>query len=361
MKADIIDLLNKKPGLKGREIAKLLGLDKKDVNSLLYNDATDDFQQKDLLWFIRPKSVVVRVEKTGWLSALDFDDILSRSPDLWLDSTPEIRFEFHNCSIMLGAIARILSLVNQLACVGKKIILDFSECSESFSYLCRVGLFDALNQAVQVFPKVQDHSTHYGKNIKLMEFVSIPAGTEESNLPKRLKDAFVELAGDQYANTAFGFIAEYINNIIEHSQTPIPGVAALQVYGKGAKRKKVQTIFSDSGRGIIGTIRPVLKSRYPLLHKKYPLKGKDSDVNLLKEVLEFGGVSGAQDADFKGRGLGLKVSARNAAKFDATICVRQETFELTLKYRQGALHDCTSRTKLQKILGTHICFDFYLD
>lgn len=192
-----------------------------------------------------------------------------------------------------------------------------------------------------------------------MEFVSIPANTEKTDLPTKLKSSFIDLAGEEHANSAFGFMSEYINNIIEHSQTPIPGVAALQVYGKN--RTKVQTVFSDSGKGIIGTLRPVLAERYPELHKQYPEQQENSDIFLLKEVLEKGEVSGADDENYKARGLGLKLSAKNAAKFDATICVRQEDFELTLKYRGGTLSDYSFCTDLKKLKGTHICFDFFLD
>lgn len=361
MKDEIVGVLNATPGLKGREIAKKLRVEKKVVNSFLYHDKSGQFVATDDKWYLGSQPTVIRVEKVGWLRATDFDEILGLHEDVWSDSVERVKFEFCNCAILLGAIARILSLVNQLSYVGKNVTLDFSQCEDSFSYLCRVGLFEELDADVLVTPKVKDHSNHYGTNSKLMEFVSIEADTTQTDLPARLKKSFVELAGEQYANTAFGFIAEFINNIIEHSKTPVPGVAALQVYGKGDKRKKVQTVFSDSGVGIIGTLRRVLSTRYPELSDKYPEDMRNSDVYLLKEVLERGGVSGANDENYKGRGLGLKLSAKQAAKFDATTCVRQEFFELTIKYRDGELFDYSYRTDLKKILGTHICFDFYVD
>ncbi|CAE6919626.1 ATP-binding protein [Vibrio alginolyticus] len=359
MKRKIIALLTKSPGLKGREIAKTLGFDKKAVNSFLHHDESGTFVKNDNQWSLAIKESTVRIAKNGWLTTSDLDDLLTKCEDVWSDDFDTVRFEFSKCAILLGAVARLLCLVNQLAASGKKVVLDFSDCRDSFTYLCRVGLFETVDPSVAIIPEVEDLSCHYGQNKKVMEFVTIEANTQETNLPTKLKNAFIELAGEEHANSAFGFMSEYINNIIEHSQTSIPGVAALQVYGK--TRTKVQTVFSDSGEGIVGTLRPVLAERYPRLHSKYPLKKRDSDILLLKEVLEKGGVSGARDENYKARGLGLKLSAKNAAKFDAKICVRQEKFELTLKYKDGKLDDYFYRTDLKKLEGTHICFDFYID
>lgn len=361
MKAKIIDVLDKSPGLKGKEIARKLCIDKRTVNSFLYHDQSGIFIERNNEWFLATQSVVViQFNKTGWLTTTDFESLLSKGGDIWSESIKGVKFDFCNCSILLGAIARLLALVNQLAHHGKQVTLDFTKCSKSFSYLCRVGLFETIDESVTVFPEIEDRSCHYGKNTKVMEFVLIPAKTEQTDLPAKLKRSFIDLVGEQHSNAAFGFIAEFINNIIEHSETPTPGVAALQVYGKGTPKAKVQTVFSDCGKGIIGTLRPVLAARYPKLYNKYPEHQTNSDIELLKEVLKFGGVSGANDINFSGRGLGLKLSAKQAAKFDATICVRQEGFELTIAYREGLLFSCSHSSDLKKILGTHICFDFYL-
>ncbi len=360
MKSEIQLLLHNNPGLKGREIAKRLNLNKKSVNSFLHHDDSGLFTCSDDRWYLSDKETVVEIAKTGWLRISDFENILMEQEDLWSSSVDRIRLKFCDCSILLGAISRILCLVNQLAHEGKDITLDFSECEGSFTYLCRVGLFDELDGSINVVPEVQDSSCHYGKNNKVMEFVSIPYQTEHTDLPSKLKQSFIALAGEEHANTAFGFIAEFINNIIEHSESPIPGVAALQVYEKGGIGKNVQTVFSDSGKGIVGTLRPVLKSRYSDLFEKFPEDNSESNAMLLKEVFESGGISGAKDPNYKSRGLGMKVSAKNAAKFDATICIRQECFEITMKYRGGKVHEFYFYENLTKMLGTHICFDFYL-
>ncbi|ENP0848531.1 ATP-binding protein [Vibrio vulnificus] len=361
MKAKIVDVLATTPGMKGREIAKKLGVEKKIVNSLLYHDDSGLFFAKESCWFLNCKDVVIKLNKEGWLTTKDFESLLCESCDLWNNSVESIKFEFNGCAILLGAIARILSLVNQLAIEGKRVTLDFTECTQSFTYLCRVGLFEILDTSVEVVPEIQDYSCHYGQNNKVMEFVSIESKTLQTDLPAKLKKSFVDLAGQQHANSAFAFISEFINNIIEHSHTPIPGVAALQVYGKENCRKKVQTVFSDSGKGIVGTLRPVLALRYPKLAEKYPPNKQHSDILLLKEVLVRGGISGANDPEYAGRGLGLKVGAKQAAKFDATVRVRQETYELVLRYRNGTLNSDEFKTNLMKMNGTHICFDFFIN
>lgn len=359
---EIKSVLKDTPGLKGREIAKKLGKQRKEINSYLSRNSEGLYQdENDYKWYLADSCETLCFDKKGWLRVADFEKLLSSNEDLWAGDITDIKLEFHDCAILLGAITRIVCLVNQLAAAGKTVTLDFTNCSSSFSYLCRVGLFEILNDTVEVVPEIQDYTCYYGKNKKVMEFVEIEAGTKQTDLPTKLKRSFVELAGEEHANTAFGFIAEFINNIIEHSNTPIPGVAALQVYSRGDDRKKIQTVFSDSGKGIIGTLRPVLEERYPKLEAKYPASKEDADVSLLKEVLLYGGVSGADDENYAGRGLGLKLSAKQAAKFNATVCVRQENFELTIYYRNGAYDHSFHRTNLKKINGTHICFDFHLD
>ncbi len=359
MENDIANVLREQPGLTGRQIAKVLGVTKKEVNSFLHHDDSGRFSATDNHWSLEESGVQICFDQDRWLVASKFEELLCASPDLWDADKDLITFRFVNCNILLDAISRILALVNQLASEGKQVTLDFSQCKESFGYLCRVGLFEVIDPRIVVVPEVKDCSEHYGQNNKVMEFVSIAPNTTETDLPSKLKTAFVNLAGDKHANAAFAFMSEFVNNIIEHSNTPVAGFAALQVYG--GQRKKIQTVFSDSGDGIIGTLRPVLKERYPSLYNKYPQNIPSDNAKLLKEVFEFGGVSGANDTEYEGRGLGLKVSAKTASKFDATIRIRQANFELELGYSGGKMNTDKVFYDLNKLNGTHICFDFYLE
>jgi hypothetical protein len=101
-----------------------------------------------------------------------------------------------------------------------------------------------------------------------------------------LKQSFVSLVGkNEYSQPAFTVISELFGNVRDHSKSEILGFAALQLY-KG-KRPHIQTVVSDSGRGIIGTLRPILESKYPKLARKFPLSNPEADALLLKEVFDM--------------------------------------------------------------------------
>jgi hypothetical protein len=58
--------------------------------------------------------------------------------------------------------------------------------------------------------------------------------------------------------------------------------------------------------------------------------------------------------------LGLKRSVDLAKKFNATISVRQDTFELKVRHSMKGIR-FSNELNLARIAGTHICFDFKLD
>jgi len=126
-------------------------------------------------------------------------------------------------------------------------------------------------------------------------------------------------------------------------------------------RPHIQTVVSDSGDGIVGTLRPVLEKHYPQLALKYCSDDPMSGVLLLQEVLENGRITQIGCAGDTGRGLGLKRSQEYAIRYNADISVRQDTFELKLSYRSGKLLKEVHNINMPKIQGTHVCFDFYLD
>jgi len=55
-----------------------------------------------------------------------------------------------------------------------------------------------------------------------------------------------------------------IDNIFSHSNTPLDGYAALQLYPNG---NSLQVAVSDSGLGIMSTLRPALKHESPALDR----------------------------------------------------------------------------------------------
>jgi anti-sigma regulatory factor (Ser/Thr protein kinase) len=80
----------------------------------------------------------------------------------------------------------------------------------------------------------------------------------------------------ELAGAAWTIFAELIDNIFSHSKTPLDGYAALQFYPNG---NSLQVAVSDSGLGIMDTLRPVLKRESPALDRL-----SDNDI---VEVLSF--------------------------------------------------------------------------
>ncbi len=255
----------------------------------------------------------------------------------------------------------MLALCNQLVLKGKKVTIDFSACDSTRTYFDRIGFLNELDLQVEVIPCRSNFSAadkYRGNSNAVVEFGKIDIEQPDKAIPRLLKDQFVVHAGAKYELAAFTIFTELFGNVCEHSNTPIPGFAALQKYSY--PRPHIQTVVSDSGDGIVGTLRPVLAEHYPDLAAKFKETDPMSGVMLLKEVLENGGISQVQCSDDNGRGLGLNSSQGYAVKYNADISVRQETFELKLSYRGGKLLQFAHTLEMPKIKGTHVCFDFFL-
>ncbi len=163
---------------------------------------------------------------------------------------------------------------------------------------------------------------------------------------------FIQLTSSDYKVAALTIFGELIGNVFDHSQTNLKGFAGLQKY-KG----RIEAVVSDSGLGIAQTLRPALRNNYPSLHKLYGEGSPEADIGLVKTVMEQGGISRFGGA----RGLGFKRGPALAGKFNARFSVRQERFGLDFAFKGGELVDVKEHLGLSKLLGTHICFDFYLD
>jgi len=360
MELAIQNLLRERPNLKAKKIASILGLDRKKVNSFLYVNSSTFIQNEDYEWSLSNEvlKVVFPVPTRNWLTSAGFEEVIKQYNGLWDEETTTIEMTFLGGSFLLDSLGKLLALINQLVYAGKSISLDFCACDKSFSYLCRVGFFELIDKGVVVTPNIKDASCHYGHNTKVMEFGIITPEEPDESIPLQLKQAFIEQAGKTNSNAAFTMISELFGNVRDHSKSLIDGFAALQVY---ERTKTIQTVISDSGIGIVGSLRPVLEERYPKLFKEFSDINDESDALLIKRVFEEGRISSAENNDDESRGLGLKRSGDIAAKFNAQIHIRQESFELTLIYSQGKLSRHEVSYGLQKLSGTHICFDFSLE
>lgn len=359
MRAQLENLLRQQPGLKAKEIAKKLGIDKADINSFLYEHQTQFQKDKNFCWSLMPTELKIVLPK-NWVDSSQFESAiaLGGSP---LDAM-EREVVIHvpeNCRLLLESIARFMALLNQLAFCGKKVTLDFGYKSSAFTYLDRLGFFEYLSKDISVNPErpTESASTIFKDNSeRLVEIGKIDPSNPDVTLPKRLKERFVSQVGAKYSQAAFTVLSELFDNVSEHAESPILGFVALQRYD--GKIPHIQTVISDSGKGIIGTLSPVLRRKYPEILDEAALAGSSIEELLLKKVFTQGKIS---QSDNEGKGLGLKSSADAAAKFDVIITVRQENCEAKFFYKKNALRDYKFSNSLTRILGTHICFDFPID
>ncbi|MFL6671856.1 MAG: ATP-binding protein [Massilia sp.] len=359
MKAEITKLLQKTPGLKGREIAKKLSVERKDVNSYLHKHP-DQFEQDDQSRWFLSRPCLIEFARDTWVDSLSFERSLARSGSPLDDDCSSVRFVLpEGCSVLLDAAARLMALANQLAWKGKSVTLDFAACTTTHSYLDRIGFFDHLNADVVVIPvrpKISGASTYKGKAATVYELSKIDILEPDEDIPIQLKQSFVTYAGETSSQPVFTVLAELFGNVRDHSKSPLAGLAALQCY-KNARTPHIQTVISDSGEGIARTLAPALKTKYKDLAKRIAAKGDAADAYLIKEIFERGGISQFEG----GHGLGLKASAEVAKKFSARVTIRQERLEVTLVYSVGLPIKFSYILDMPKILGTHICFDFSLD
>ncbi len=258
---------------------------------------------------------------------------------------------------MIDAALILLSLINQLDHCCRFVTLDFEEGeSGAMGYLNRMGFFDHLSPNIRVNPGKPSYSgaeRFAGNNQGLVEIAKISRENREKSLPTQLTNVLINACSKRpdvksLGDAAWNIFAELIDNVFSHSETPLDGYAALQLY-RGAGNLKVAV--SDSGLGIMQTLRPALKDQSPRLYKL-------SDVNLLVEVFRQGVSRHGTD-----RGCGLKGCAAKAIKYNADLNVRLPKTRVFLKPGNGEYQPNIAYCyeDLSTIWGTHICFDFSLD
>jgi hypothetical protein len=292
-----------------------------------------------------------------WVDASRFETALRNSCGPHDANTFQVSFEFPtNCKVMVDAAIRLLSLVNQLASTTRRVCLDFEEGeSGTMGYLNRMGFFDHLAPEVEVLPARPSYSAaqiHRGGSTALVEIARINKDARDEDLPTRLTDAMMcSCAGradaSELEGAAWTIFAELIDNIFAHSCTRLDGYAALQVYSGG---NRLSVAVSDSGLGIMDTLRPSLRTEFPKLVGL-------SDTDLLVEVFRQGLSRHGSD-----RGCGLKGSAAKASKFEANLDVRLPNQRVLLTPARGTyqpnLAYCYEGLPL--LWGTHIAFAFGL-
>lgn len=348
--------LKKNPCSKARTISTQLGLDRAEVSRLLH-DHLEIFQQDAYFqWSLVQTVTRIEFSGKGWLVAKNFEDAL-KGTTLLDSGASSIVFVLKNeAKPMLDFLARLLALSNQLVRSGKAVTLDFEESTSVLTYLDRVGFFGVLNSSIEVLPQrpagklAKEFS---GNNAGVIEFRTIDPAAPNQDTPQLLQKSFVSCAGAAYSQAAFTMLSELFGNVLEHSDTVLPGFACLQFYRKS---NKIQVVISDNGLGIVGTLAPVIPKKYPEV-ARLMRNAKHPGVALLSQVFKKGKMS---QVDSDGRGIGIWRSGDIAERFNAKVSVRQSDFELRVHHDHNGVK-FTHRTELSQLDGTHICFEFKLD
>lgn len=289
----------------------------------------------------------------NWVNASRFEEVLRLGQSPHQDPSSAVRFRIpRGCQLMTDATVRLLSMCNQLDYSVKRVILDFEDGGNGVAgYLNRIGFFDCLAAHVEVLPSrpaTWASKIYKGQNRGLVEIERIDRNHRDQTVLNRLSDAISGACAGRkdvqdLTNSAWTIFAELIDNVFSHSETPLDGFAALQVY-KGGNCLKVTV--SDSGLGMLETLRPALAADAPQLAKL-------PDIELLVEVFRQG-----LSRHGGSRGCGLKGCADKAIKFKAELDVRLPTVRVLLvPGKEGySANKAYCYSGLPLLWGTHVCF-----
>lgn len=358
MLTSIINLILKKPGLKANELARELGMARKELNQILHKKPDVFHKNESFEWSISESAVCKLSLKSQkkWITQNDFEVALKEQGSPLECNIDQVIIEIvGEQRLLLCAVARLLALSNQLAEAGKIVTLDFTNNESTVSYLNRACFFARLAPEITVLPQrpaVEDSEVYKAKSISLVELLEL--GTDE-NVPSRIRDSFISVFGHNEATKLFTIVAEMVGNVEEHSETPIPGFAGLQCYSPG-NRQSVVVVVSDSGKGICATLRPALAEHFPKIATMFPSGATASDPKLILYAMKHRGLSRTG----KGRGAGLHTSREKAELLKAKVTIRQENFSVHLSYSNGALEKKNWNLDLPKLTGTHVVFEFSL-
>jgi hypothetical protein len=294
-----------------------------------------------------------------WITAEKFEQALLRqTAPTSFESSTAITFRIPPFGkVMVEAAIRLLCLANQLAAEGVSVIMEFEgKQNDAMSWLNRANFFSVLSEQVHVLPHHPDSTVvqrYQGQSKNLVEFKSIGSSYDEQyvrSIPSQLADtleAVLEAYPDRKSlgNATFAIFAELINNVYSHSQTVLDGFAALQVYPQG---NKVQIVVSDSGVGLLETLKPKLSR---VLGRNLP------DEDLLRLLFH------RDLAWSETRGIGLCGCAQKTLKYQGNVGLRLATYSITLQPSSGSYEKARVQYQpnLALIKGTHICFTFPLD
>lgn len=263
--------------------------------------------------------------------------------------------------MLMDCILRLLCLCNQLATIKKIVILQFNgdiNLHNTYTYFNRCGFFDNLDADVDVIPCVPGSSLaqlYNGNSQTLVEIAPIKTQPDKQDLsiPSKLCNRLMANIGiddDNFSNELFTILGELCDNVWQHSNSVSPGFACLQFYGR---TKKIIITVSDSGIGLLNSLRPHLATNYPELVKA-------SDHDLVMTMFRDGLSSKPLET---GRGAGLSRSSKYALAHNMHLHLRTSNLSVTLipastEYQANVAEFQNAPNHLN---GTHISFEFTLN
>lgn len=260
------------------------------------------------------------------------------------------------CKLPIQTALILVSLINQLVNCGVRVVLEFESTQGAYGYLSRMAFFECLESTVEVLPKrpsVSGAMKYGGGNPEIVEIHEVPLGrsSEANRLPVLLSHSLREvLEGRHDAQTievhVGTVLTEVLDNIYQHSQTPLPGLVALQPYKRASK---VILAVSDSGHGISTTLRDAAKGKLERMTESEII------VKVFQEGLSRFG-------PHTGRGSGLVRCAQIALRYGAELNVRVPTSVVRLVPANGTYGQNTAvcQDGAPLVWGTHLCFEFQL-
>lgn len=260
----------------------------------------------------------------------------------------------------IDTLVAMVSLYNRLAHEGADVEVRWDSSQDSFGYAERVGFFALLDDRVRVVPErpLEGSSTfdiYRRRNKNVLEMRSLDLGAQD-NADAVIGSLYVQLARilgaaegrSDAANRIWTCASETIGNVYEHSESPVPGVVAAQLYASGTRGPRVELVIADAGLGLLATIR----------HGNPGAAGTKTDVELILEAFSKGLSSKLEP----GRGCGLQQCASLAAKYEGNLRVRTGTtwVKLVTKSQKGWTVSIAD-DEAAMIAGTQLVFTFYLD
>lgn len=346
------------PGQRAKLIAKATQFDKSFISRTLHD--SDKFSQDESYgWHVKGNKTDVLVLNSGWITAVSFEKSLNSCGCLVTSKVNNVKVIFaEGCNLMLDAGARLLFLLNYLILQKKNIEIDFTNSKKTLQYLNRAGFIDALDKKITIKPKRPKKSTadiHRGNSKTLVELASIDIDDYDESIPNNLTAKFNSITDNTYGGAAYNAFSELCNNVVEHSESNLGGIAGLQMY-KG-KNPHVQIVISDAGKGIVNTLRPALLENNSASFDVC----KFTDSQLLVKAITQAGLSRLNKLPGDARGLGLSTGGSGLKDYGAVLSIRQEAMHMKLKLKDKKITIVNEKYNVPMLPGTHICLDFFID